>query len=122
MNTKRTFKGLEQRLGETKPMKAVQGLSGIAQSYQSEPSIQQQQAMVLANERIKSSNAMEVVGESLGKKKEEDNMKSIITNDKVGKEQEDDEDTESDDDGNTNTIVIKPLIDSDSSSDDSSDD
>ena len=120
MNTKRTFKGLEQRLGETKPMKAVQGLSGIAQSYQSEPSIQQQQAMVLANERIKSSNAIEVVGESLGKKKEEDNMKSIITNDKVGKEQED-EDTESDDDGNTNTIVIKPLIDSDSSSDDSSD-
>jgi diphthamide biosynthesis protein 2 len=37
MATQRTFKGLEQRLGETAPMVAVPGLSGIAASYASEP-------------------------------------------------------------------------------------
>jgi len=36
MATQRTFKGLEQRLGETAPMVAVPGLSGIAASYASE--------------------------------------------------------------------------------------
>eukprot|EP00945_MAST-04E_sp_MAST-4E-sp1_P008209 g8209.t1 len=36
MAAKRTFKGLEQRLGETAPMKAVHGLSGIARNYKTE--------------------------------------------------------------------------------------
>jgi diphthamide biosynthesis protein 2 len=111
MNTKRTFKGLEQKLGETKPMKAVQGLSGIAQSYKSEP-------------QVTTSDSTTKTGGASSKTVKQNGTKINVVNSSASNSAKNtgnrntDGDSDSDEEA-ANIVMIKPLIDSDSSEDSS---
>ena len=113
MNSKRTFKGLEQKLGETQPMKAVQGLSGIAQSYISEPKVNSLDSPTetSCNHSV-GSHAFDDKSIPQATQKVEENKPSSLQN--VPGKSEEVEDQES-------IVIIRPLIDSDSSSEDDSD-
>ena len=113
MNSKRTFKGLEQKLGETQPMKAVQGLSGIAQSYISEPKVNSLDSPTeISCKESVGSNTLGDKSILQERQKIEENKPTSLQN--VPSESEEVEDEES-------IVIIRPLIDSDSSSEDDSD-